>query len=108
MAVGVGESEINDFYVAAVVGDHDVRRLEVAVNHLLLVDVCHGVHQFAGDASPGVAGFLLACVEEIGERGAVDPFSHEAGSPVAFGERHFLHAIGLRLGNNLAVLEVGG
>lgn len=60
MRIGVGEAEVNQLDVVAVVGQHDVGRLEVSVDNLLGVQVGQGVaglvddfgSQFLADPSP--------------------------------------------------------
>ena len=96
VAVGVGESEVDDLHVAAVVRQHDVRGLQVAVYHLLLVDVGHGVDQFVGKPPP--CGGVRLSVEEVGEGGAVYPFRNEARPCVSVGEAYRLHAVCLHDG----------
>lgn len=50
VAVGISQSEVDDLQVVAVVGHHDVLRLQVAVDYLLRMDIGQGLGEFCGDA----------------------------------------------------------
>ena len=47
--VRVGEAEVDELDIVAVVGDEDVGGLDVAMDHLPGMEIAHGVAEFGGD-----------------------------------------------------------
>ena len=91
MTVGVGQSEIDDLYVTAVMCYHDVRWLEVTVYNLLLVYVGNGIYKFIGD--PSTCSLIGLFLEEVGEGRTIDPFGNDACAFVAFIQLNHLHSV---------------
>ena len=73
--VAVGQPEINQLYVAAMVGHHDVGRLKVAVHNLFAVHIVERRSQLAYGLV-GHFGSERAVVDELLQRVAVDVVHH--------------------------------
>ncbi len=80
-AGGLGNAEIDHLghRPAVVEGDQDVRRLEVAVDHALLVGVLHGLADRDEQRQP-LAGRQPGPVAIVGDRHALDQLHHEIGA----------------------------
>ena len=90
MAIGVGEAEVDDFHIVAIMGNHDIRGLQVAVHHLLRMDVGDALCKFVQDALPLL---LRGVFVEVGcQSASVDPLGDDAAGSASFGQRHVLDA----------------
>ena len=87
IVIGIRETEVDNFHVAAITCDKNVARLEVAVQDLLAVDISQSiyklVHHLAADFFGGVA------FQESIERNPVDVFHHDARA------EFFVHIFGV-------------
>ena len=50
IAVAVGKSEVYNLQTPSVVGNHDVRRLQVAMGYLMRMDIFYCIEQLVGNA----------------------------------------------------------
>lgn len=83
VAVGVGESEVDEFGVVAVGGDDDVVGLEVAVDDALGVDVAHSAHGLVGEAAALLE--RVAQLEPLAEGDALHIFHDDAVTESVYG-----------------------
>ena len=67
-----GEAEVDELD-GVIRADHDVLRLEVAVDDAVMVDVVEGLQDFAGDVHGALGRELGFLGENIAEQAAVDP-----------------------------------
>ena len=90
MAVGIGQSEVYQLHIAAIAGHHHIAGLQVAVYHLLLMNVGHGLGQLHGHA-PQLSHRRL-CLQIVGQRHAVYPLGHHTHRDATTRQRDRLHA----------------
>ena len=87
--LAVRKSEVYQLHVASAMGEHYVRRLDVAVYNTLGVHILHSIEQLAGYLYNHVFGEFATCYSRL-KRLAVDIFHYDALAKVA----HLLHAYG--------------
>ena len=79
--IGIGEAEVDELDIGPVVGDEDVRRLDVPVDDLLGMQVGEGVAELENNL-PGCGLGRKAVGDEGIERNPVDPFHLDAVAKV--------------------------
>ena len=88
MTIGVGEAEVDDFHIVAIMGNHDIRGLQVAVHHLLRMDIGDTLGDFAKDALPLL---LRGVFVEVGcQSASVNPLGDDTKCGASFGQRYLL------------------
>ena len=77
MGIGISEAEVDNLGIMAVMGHHDVRRLQVAVGYLLRMDIRQGLCYLEGN----LTAFLLGGIggKVLLQRYAVNPLGDQTG-----------------------------